>query len=99
MSRLLRGQSLFVLLFLITALPTLAQVQQPNISVGGGGTQPLQVMHNHVRPVVANGQAVPVGVLPATQRMKLAIMLPLRNQPELTDLLSRLYDPSGPNYH
>jgi xanthomonalisin len=99
MSRLLRGQSLFVLLFLITALPTLAQVQQPNISVGGSGSQPLQVMHNHVRPIVANGQAVPVGVLPATQRMKLAIMLPLRNQPALTDLLSRLYDPSSPSYH
>jgi subtilase family serine protease len=99
MSRLLRGQSLFLLLFLITALPMLAQVQQPNISAGGGGTQPLQVMHNHVRPVVANGQAVPVGVLPATQRMKLAIMLPLRNQPALTDLLSRLYDPSSPDYH
>jgi subtilase family serine protease len=99
MSRLLRGQSLFLLLFLITALPILAQVSQPNISANGGSTQPLQVMHNHVRPVVANGQAVPVGVLPATQRLKLAIMLPLSNQAELTNLLGRLYDPSSPDFH
>jgi subtilase family serine protease len=98
MSRLLRGQALFLLLFLITALPLLAQVQQPNIATGEGNA-PLQVMHNHVRPVVSSGQAVPVGVLPQTQRLKLAIMLPLRNQPELTDLLSRLYDPSSPSFH
>jgi subtilase family serine protease len=98
MSRLLRGPALFLLLLLITALPTLAQVSQPNISTGEGNA-PLQVMHNHVRPVVSSGQAVPVGVLPQTQRLKLAIMLPLRNQPELTDLLSRLYDPSSPNFH
>jgi subtilase family serine protease len=31
--------------------------------------------------------------------MNLSIMLPLRNQPGLTGLLSRLYDPSSPDYH
>src|ERR1700743_932948 len=75
-----------------------AQVSQSN-AVSGTVQQPMQVLHNHVRPVVTNGQAVPVGVLPATQRLKLAIMLPLRNQPALTDLLSRLYDPSSPDFH
>ena len=65
----------------------------------GAQAQQLQVLHGHVRPAVSNGQAAPVGVLPATQRMKLAIMLPLRNQPELTDLLGRLYDPSSPDFH
>jgi subtilase family serine protease len=65
----------------------------------GAQAQQLQVLHGHVRPAVSNGQATPVGVLPATQRMKLAIMLPLRNQPELTDMLGRLYDPSSPNFH
>jgi subtilase family serine protease len=30
--------------------------------------------------------------------MNLAIMLPLRNQPDLTDLLFRLYDPTNPDY-
>jgi subtilase family serine protease len=57
-----------------------------------------QVLHNHVRPVVANGQAVPVGLLPTTQRLNLAIQLPLRNESDLDDLLSRLYDPQSPNY-
>jgi subtilase family serine protease len=65
----------------------------------GAQAQQLQVLHGHVRPAVSNGQAAPVGVLPAAQRMKLAIMLPLRNQPELTDLLSRLNDPSSPDFH
>jgi hypothetical protein len=60
--------------------------------------QSLQVLHNHVRPVVASGQAVPVGVLPANQRMNLAIVLPLRNQSDLTSLLGRLYDPTSPDY-
>jgi len=31
--------------------------------------------------------------------MNLSIMLPLRNQPGLTSLLNRLYDPSSPDYH
>lgn len=30
--------------------------------------------------------------------MRLAIILPLRNQSELTNLLKRLYDPSSPDY-
>jgi hypothetical protein len=59
----------------------------------------LQVLHNHVRPAISNGQAVPVGLMPTTEHMNLAIMLPLRNQAELTDLLGRLYDPSSPDYH
>src|SRR5271157_3845393 len=67
-------------------------------AIAGQAQQPLQVLHNHVRPAVASGQAVPVGLLPPTQRLNLAIMLPLRNQPELTSLLDRLYDPSSPDY-
>ncbi len=64
-----------------------------------GQAQPSpQVLHNHVRPVVARGQAVPVGHLPLTQHLQLAIMLPLRNQAELTSLLDRLYDPTSPDY-
>jgi subtilase family serine protease len=64
----------------------------------GQAQQPLQVLHNHVRPAVANRQAVPVGSLAPTQHLNLAIMLPLRNQPELTSLLARLYDPASPDY-
>ena len=71
--------------FLLFTIPVQAQQQ-------------LQVLHNHVRPAVASGQVASVGVLPPTQRMNLAIQLPLRNQSELTSLLQRLYDPSSPDY-
>ena len=68
-------------------------------AIAAQAQQPLQALHDHVRPAVASGQAAPVGFLPSTQRLNLAIMLPLRNQPDLTSLLGRLYDPSSPDYH
>jgi uncharacterized repeat protein (TIGR01451 family) len=40
----------------------------------------------------------PVGVLLGSQRLNLAIGLPLRNQQELDTLLGQLYDPASPNY-
>jgi subtilase family serine protease len=60
--------------------------------------QSRQVLHNHIRPAVANGQAPLVGALPPTQLINLAIMLPLRNQGDLTNLLERLYDPTSADY-
>jgi hypothetical protein len=71
---------------LLSAIPVQAQ-------------QSLQVLHHHVRPAVSSGQAETVGPVPGTQRLKLSLVLPLRNQAELTSLLSRLYDPSSPDYH
>jgi subtilase family serine protease len=67
-------------------------------TIPGQAQQRLQVLHNHVRPAVASGQAAPVGLLPPSQRLNLAIMLPIRNQPGLTGFLDRLYDPSSPDY-
>jgi Pro-kumamolisin, activation domain/Putative Ig domain len=60
--------------------------------------QTLQALHNHVRPAVANGQAVPLGLLSPNKRMDLAIQLPMRNQGEFDNLLDRLYDPKSPDY-
>jgi subtilase family serine protease len=71
--------------FLFFAIPSQSQSQ-------------LQVLHSHVRSVVSSGQAAPMGVLPRTQRMNIAITLPLRNPAELTSLLERLYDPSSPDF-
>jgi hypothetical protein len=51
-----------------------------------------------VPPAVANGQAPWVGEFPGTQRLSLAISLPLRNQTDLDDLLQQLYDPQSPDY-
>jgi hypothetical protein len=61
--------------------------------------RPFQVLHNHVRPAVSSGRAAQLGVLPPGQSMNLSIVLPLRNQSELTGLLQRLYDPASPDYH
>ncbi len=58
----------------------------------------LQVLHGHVRPAVVNGKAAPAGLMPPATRLELSLVLPLRNQAELASLLSRLYDPSSPDY-
>src|SRR5579862_1125057 len=44
-------------------------------------------------------QLTPVGSLPATQQIQLAIGLPLRNQEALTNLLELLYDPTSAQFH
>jgi subtilase family serine protease len=68
------------------------------LSIPAQAKKAAQVLHNHVRPAVANGRAARVGPMPNNQRLRLAIMLPLRNQDELTSLLKRLYDRSSPDY-
>ncbi|MGA8764991.1 MAG: S53 family peptidase [Candidatus Sulfotelmatobacter sp.] len=60
--------------------------------------QRISPMTHHVREVTTNGQARAVGHLPATQSMRLVITLPLRNQPDLENLLRDLYDPSSSIY-
>ena len=52
----------------------------------------------HVPPAVANGQTPLVGEPPGSERMSLAISLPLRNEADLDDLLQQIYDPQSPNY-
>jgi hypothetical protein len=61
--------------------------------------QSRQILIGHVRPAVSSGLAKPVAQLSSTQRLNLSIVLPLRNQQQLTAFLSRLYDPSSPDYH
>ena len=58
----------------------------------------MQVLKGHVPEVVARG-LTPTGRLPATQELRLAIGLPLRNPQGLSNLLQSLYDPASPNYH
>ncbi len=61
--------------------------------------QAVPLMTRHVREAVRNGQARSVGHLPATQTMRLVLVLPLRNQAELENFLQELYDPSSLSYH
>jgi len=55
-----------------------------------------QLLPSHVSAAVARSQAV--GRLGATNRLSLAIGLPLRNQEALKQFLAQLYDPAHPNY-
>src|SRR5512135_850781 len=48
--------------------------------------------------VPAAARLAPIGRLPSSQRVNLAIGLPLRNEAELDALLQQLYDPASPNY-
>ncbi|MGH7989026.1 MAG: protease pro-enzyme activation domain-containing protein, partial [Limisphaerales bacterium] len=57
----------------------------------------MRTLRGDVPPVVAH--LSPNGMLPGTQRLNLAIGLPLRNRAELDELLRQLYDPASPNYH
>jgi subtilase family serine protease len=61
-----------------------------------GSSAPRQKLSGH-RVQVAG--LVPTGSLPNSQRVNLAIGLPLRNAQELDALLKELYDPASPNYH
>jgi hypothetical protein len=65
-------------------------------AISSGVAAGMRVLRGHVPEVVARLQ--PVGRLPATNRLHLAIGLPLRNQTELDDLLRRIYDPASPDF-
>jgi kumamolisin len=60
--------------------------------------EPQSLFTRHVREVTLSGQAPSVGRLPATQSMRLVLVLPLRNQDLLDRFLKELYDPSSPSY-
>ncbi len=56
-----------------------------------------QVLQGHIPATLAHLK--PLGGVPSTNHLNLAIALPLRNQTELSNLLSQIYDPASPNYH
>ena len=58
-----------------------------------------QLLHGHVPAAVARFHLQPLSRLPATNRLNLAIGLPLRNEAALNKLLSEIYDPASTNYH
>jgi kumamolisin len=62
------------------------------LAVSGHATE-RQALRGHVPAVVARLQ--PVGRLPGTNRLELAIGLPWHNREGLTNLLRQLYDPAS----
>jgi subtilase family serine protease len=67
--------------------------------VEGALAQAQAPMTQQVRDVTLSGTAQVVGTLPATQTMRLVLVLPLRNQAGLNTLLGNLYNPSSPSFH
>jgi subtilase family serine protease len=63
-----------------------------------GQVQGQSLLTRHVREATLNGRAQSVGRLPATQTMRVDIVLALRNQAELEDFLREVYDPASPSY-
>ncbi|MGA2787381.1 MAG: protease pro-enzyme activation domain-containing protein [Verrucomicrobiota bacterium] len=59
-------------------------------------TAPRQYLRGHVPEAVSRLQ--PLGRFPGTNRLSLAIGLPLRNEAALDDLLRQIYDPASPNF-
>ena len=57
--------------------------------------QSLPLLTRHVREVVLNGQAKPVGQLPLNQTMNLDVVLPLADPAGLASFLQELYDPAS----
>ena len=52
----------------------------------------------HVREATLDGRAPLVGRLPASQPMRLILILPLRNHEVLNRFLDELYDPASPTF-
>jgi kumamolisin len=61
--------------------------------------QAQSVRTRHVRQEVATAEAPFLNRLPAPQSLSLNIVLPLRNESQLDDLLQQLYDPQSPSFH
>ena len=80
---ILRGLSVTFIFFL---LPALVYGQAP-------------FMTKHIYDEVRSGQAGRIERLPASQSLQLNIVLPLRNEAELDNLLVQLYNPKSPLYH
>jgi subtilase family serine protease len=64
-------------------------------SVASGAS--LRVLSGHVPDGISKLQTS--GRLDSSQRLNLAIGLPLRNQVQLTNFLDQLYNPTSPNWH
>ena len=64
----------------------------------GQAAPAMKTLSGHVPAAISRLQ--PAGLFPAgTNRLNLAIGLPLRNPEALANLLQQLYDPASPNYH
>ena len=78
-------------------LSTLFALLLLSLAAGSLHGAELQTLRGHVPSGLQS--LTPTGGLPATNRLRLAISLPLRNPAGLSNLLQQIYDPASPNYH
>jgi uncharacterized repeat protein (TIGR01451 family) len=64
----------------------------------GAAAAGRQQLKGHLPAVIQRMKLQPTGELPATNRLNLAVGLPLRNGTDITNFLRQLYDPASPNY-
>jgi hypothetical protein len=83
---------------LAAALLALPAVVQAQFTTPGSGAE-RQVLHGHLPAVVTRFSLQPEGRLASTNRLNLAIGLPLRNTNALGRLLHDIYDPASPQFH
>jgi hypothetical protein len=74
------------------------------VAIGGAVLTPptataQQILRGHVPEAIARLHLQPIGRLPETNRLNLAIGLPLRNKEALDSLLQQIYDPRSTKYH
>jgi hypothetical protein len=81
----------FAILFILTSL---------TVMLFGARAEAIdrQVLRGHVPSAVAKMNLQPIGPLTATNRLRLAIGLPLRNTNTLSKLLKDMYDPASPRF-
>jgi len=68
------------------------------VSLATTNLQAQSALTGHVHLAVRNGEAKPVGRLPADQVLQLDVVLPLRDEAGLNAFLSDVYDPSSASY-
>jgi hypothetical protein len=72
----------------------LAALIAASLLIATAPAQQRQTLQTHL----AVPGAQPIGRMPGSQRLHLAITLPLSNEDQLDELLQQLYDPASPNY-
>jgi hypothetical protein len=80
----------------VLRLAGIASLLAFGLPLTAGAAPRQQLSAGHVPTAVA--RLTPAGTLPGSQRLNLAISLPLRNPEELDTLLQQLSDPASPNY-
>jgi subtilase family serine protease len=81
----------------ITLLVSVVCAAEPR-TVQPQTTLPQTIMTRHLRDAVVDGRAKFLGAAPASQTLRLDLVLPLRNESELDTLLQALYDPANSSY-